>query len=108
MLINNDIIELKSIVIDVKKREVHINNCDIIINVEIKFSKSIICSIYLRKTIVISSRTKMLIVIHHFDVLKSQNFLFEFKNNISLIFYASMINVFTKTIIARNDNDKLI
>jgi len=49
MFIDNDIIKLEDIIIDVKKRKVHINNCDIIINVEIKFSKSIICLIYLQK-----------------------------------------------------------
>ncbi len=43
---------------------------------------------------------------HHFSVSKDRNFLFELKNNIILAFYVSMINVSTKAIIARNDNDK--
>jgi len=31
MLINNNIIKLESIVIDVKKQEIYINNCNVII-----------------------------------------------------------------------------
>jgi hypothetical protein len=71
MLIGNDIIKSKEIIIDVKKRKVIIGNCDVTIIVEIKSFKSISRSIYLRKTIIISSRTKMLVVVHHFNILKN-------------------------------------
>jgi len=71
MLIGNDIIKSKEIIIDVKKRKVIIGNCDFTIIVEIKSFKSISRSIYLRKTIIISSRTKMLVVVHHFNILKN-------------------------------------
>lgn len=71
MLIGNDIIKSKEIIIDVKKRKVIIGNCDVTIIVEIKSFNSISRSIYLRKTIIISSRTKMLVVVHHFNILKN-------------------------------------
>jgi len=106
MFIDNDVIEPKSIVIDVKKREVYIDNCDVTTHVEIKSFKFVIRSIHLQKTTIISSRTKMSLVVHHFDVSKDRDFLFEFENNTILAFYANMINASTKAIIARNDNDK--
>lgn len=108
MFINNNIIELGSIVIDVKKREIYIDNCDVITQIEIKFSKFVICSIYLRKTIIISSRTKMPLVVHYLDVSKDRDFLFKSKNNTSLIFYVKIINISTRAIIARINNNKLI
>jgi len=59
MLIDNDVIEPKSIVIDAKKREVYIDNCDVTTHVEIKSFKFVIRSIHLRKIIIISSRMEM-------------------------------------------------
>lgn len=99
MLIDNNIIELESIVIDVKKRKIYIDNCDVTIKIKIKFLKSIICSIYLRRITIISSHTKISLVVHYFDVLENRDFLFELENNIILILYVSIINVSIKAII---------
>jgi len=108
MLISNNIIESKDIVIDVKKQEVYIGNCDVIVKIKIKFSKSIICLVYLRRIIIIFSRTKMSLVVHYFDVLEDRDFLFELKNNIILTLYVEIINVSIKAIIARNNSNKTI
>lgn len=108
ILIDNDIIELESIIINIKKREIYIDNCDVTTYVKIQFFKFIIRSIHLRKTIIISLYTKISLVVYYFKVSNNRNFLFEFENNVILIFYVSIINVFTKTIIAHNDIDKLI
>ncbi len=65
MLIGNDIIEPEGIVIDAKKREMHIGSCDITAKVEIKSSKSVIRPIHLRKTTIIPPRAEMPIAVHH-------------------------------------------
>jgi len=108
IFIGNYIIKSKDIVIDIKKREVYINNCNIIINVEIKFSKLVVRLIYLQKIIVIFLRTEISIVVYYFNISKNRDFLFKSKNNTSLVFYANIIDVSTKTIIARNNNNKSI
>ena len=71
MLINNNVINLKNINVRINKRNVFINNCKIIILIEIKnFDISIFKFIYLRKIIIISFRLKILMKIYYFLILK--------------------------------------
>lgn len=48
----------------------------------------------------------MSFVVYYSNVLENRDFLFELKNNITLILYVNIINVFIKAIIIRNDINK--
>lgn len=105
MLIGNDIIEPEDIVIDAKKREVHIGSCDVTAKVEIRSAKSIVRPVHLRRITIIPPRTEMPLVVHHSNVPEDRDFLFEPEDNSTFALYADMIDASTKAVIARNDTD---
>ena len=110
MLIDNDIIDFESIIIDMQKRKIFIISCDVVASLEIDFSRSssdVSHFVHLRKTTIISPHTKMFISIHYINLLESRNFLFELEDG-DFALYAHMIDVFTKEIIARNDSDRIV
>ena len=109
MFIDNDVIDVEKIIINSIKRKTFIINIDVIVLIKVKSSKvSIQRFVHIRKTIVISSQTKMIVFIHHSFLSTSKNFLFEFVDDINLTLFAHIIDTFIFVVIIRNDEHQTI
>ena len=88
---------------------IHIENCDVIITLNVKISRIVVkTSIYIRKITFVSSHIKIVLLIYFNNVvLNNRDFLFEF-DNLNLLLYAYLINVNFKNIFVKNDNNKTI
>ena len=66
MLIDNNIIVFEDIVLDVSKKLVNIDNCDIIVFMKIRFrvAHAQQRSIHVKKIIVLSSRAQLIIIVY--------------------------------------------
>ena len=108
ILIDNDFINSKKIVIDVVKEVAHIKNCNVNINIEVKTVRSIVREkMHFRKTINISPQFEMIISIHHIAISANRNFFFE-SDEFNFLLYAHIINAKIKDIIIQNDNNKIV
>ena len=109
MLIDNDVMKSKNINVSLNKKTAYIDNCHIIVSMKIKsFQAAVSKSVHLRKTIIISSHSKISMKIHHLTVFDFRDFFFEFDEINSLIAYAHLMNAFIKTIFLRNELKHLI
>ena len=111
MLIDNDILELEKFFIDLDKDEAYIDSCNIIVFIEVqrRFNNFIQRFVHIKATIVILSKSKIIVNIHHLVnvILRDRDFLFE-SNELNLIIYAYMMNIIIETILIRNDKDQSI
>ena len=90
------------------KKSIYIDNCDVIVVLNIKTSRIIVyTSIYVRKTIIVFSHIQIVLSIHFTFIFAKRNFLFETKN-FNLSFYVYLTNVESKSIVVKNDDDKSI
>lgn len=109
IFIEINIISFKDIVVNLITCTTRIESCNIIVSIKIRISnKFIFKSIYFRKFITISSRSKISIEIYYFAILEDRDFLFESNEISHLTSYVYLINVITKTIILRNNIDRLV
>ena len=109
MLIDNDVLDSKNVVINSIKRQAFIISTKTIIFVNIRsFKTSIQRSIHIRKITVISSQSEVAISIHHAFFSASKDFLFESIDDINLTLYAHLVNASTSTILIRNDRNQTI
>ena len=109
IFMKNEIINFKKIFIDFDKNIARINNCNVIIFIKMRnFNKTIFKSVHLQKIIIISSRSKISILMHHFDMSNSRDFLFELNKIFYIIVYVHVIDIIINAMILRNDFDKLI
>ena len=108
MLIENDLMKSKKIDINVTKRIVHIDSCDVIVALNVKISRTIVhTSIHARKTIIVFSHIEIVLSIHFTTISANRNFLFEWKN-LNLSLYVHLTDVEFKNIVVKNDNDKFV
>jgi len=109
IFIEINIISFKDIVVNLITCTTRIESCNIIVSIKIRISNNVIFkSIYFRKFITISSRSKISIEIYYFAILEDRDFLFESNEISHLTSYVYLINVITKTIILRNNIDRLV
>ena len=110
MFFENDIMKSERIVINITKKIVVVNNIDVTIFLKTRFVKNVIQkSMHLRKIVVVFSRFEMKIVVHNACLSKNKNFLFELDDDIvELIMYAHIVDVFTFSILIRNDKNFFI
>ena len=111
MLIENDIIVSKRIFVDIINRITNIRSCDVIVSLNVCF-KAVHAQqrfIHVKKIIVLSSRTQLIVVVHDFfdDLFFDRDFLFEFDDN-ELIFYAHFVDFFIKVILITNNTNQTI
>ena len=108
MLINNDILDSEKFIIDLEKEKTYIDSCDIIVFIKIQRRSNdfVQRSIHIKTTIIISSRSKMIVNIHYLINIISRNkdFLFEL-NELNLTIYTYSMNVIIEIILIRNDKD---
>ena len=108
MLIENDFMKSKKIDINVTKEIVYIDNCDVIVALNVKIFRIIVhTSIHARKTIIVFSHIEIVLSIHFTTIFANRDFLFESKN-FNLSFYIHLTNVEFKNIVVKNDNDKFV
>ena len=109
MLIENHIIDSKNFIINLNKKIARINNCDVIVSIEIQSFKlsTIQLFVHLKKIIVISIHVELTIFIHRMKniLFVARDFLFESKFINQLSMYAHLIDATTKTVIVRNNNN---
>ena len=109
MFINNNIINAKNLIINSVKKETFIFNINVIIFVKVKSIKSFIRRfVYIRKTIVISSMSEIIVFIHHTSLSKIKNFLFESIDDVNFTLYVYLMNIFITAMIVRNNHRQLI
>ena len=111
MFIDNDIIDFKNILIDFKKQKVIIRNCDVTVFFEIR-SKAVraqIRFVYVKKKLVISSRTQLIVVINDLNnnLTFDCDFLFE-SNDTEFTLYVHLIDFFIKVIFVINNTDQFM
>ena len=107
MFFDNNVINSKKIVFNVTKKSVVINSINVIIILKSRLIKNVVLKlVHLRKSIIVLIRIKIIVNVHNACLLKNKNFLFEFNNNvIELIMYAYFVNVFTFSILIRNNKN---
>ena len=99
---DNDINNSKDITIFIEDYIAHINNCNVTISLKIRIIEiAIVKSVYQRKIIVILSKSKFSVEIHHLAVF-NKKYLFKLEKILSFIVYVHLINAFIKTILLRN------
>ena len=105
MLLNIDLIDLEKIDISISNKKTYIDSCGVIAFLKIKISRvAVQTSIYARKTIVVSSRSKITLSVHYIVISIDKNYLFE-SNELNVLFYVYLTNVNFKYIFVRNDSD---
>ena len=111
MLINNNIIILKSIVIDTQKQQTNIRSCNVIASLKIKFKAvyALQRSIHVKKIVVLSSRVQLIVVVHNFfdNLFIDRDFFFEF-DDIEFTFYVHLVDFFIKVILVTNNTNQLV
>lgn len=109
ILIKINIMSFENIVVNLIICTTRIENCNVIVLIKIQTSNNVVFkSIHFRKSITIFSRLEILIEIHYFAILENRNFLFELNEILHFISYAHLIDVTTKTIILRNNTNRLM
>jgi hypothetical protein len=108
MLIKNNLIDFKKIVIDIVSKFAHIENCVVIVNLKVKTTRTIVYKrVYVKKAINVSSKSKMTISMHYTFIFSNRDFLFE-SNELNLSLYTYLVNLNTRSIVVRNDNKKVV
>ena len=110
ILIDIDVIDAENIIIDIESKIARIDNYNVIISIEVCNSQAEIAMqklVHLRKTIIVSSHSKLTIEIHNFNV-SDKDFLFESDEILFLTVYAHMIDISIKAIVMRNDFDQVV
>ena len=111
MLIDINVIISKNIIIDLIKKKIVIQSCDIIVSLEMRsrFNHVQQRFIHVKKIITLLFRNQLIIFVHHFvdDLSNNRNFLFESKNT-NIILYVHIIDVFIKAILVINDTNKIV
>lgn len=110
VLIENDILDFEKIVINSLIKIVSIKSCNVIILMKIKsrlYESVVKQLVNLRNSIVVSSKSQMLVLVHH-DHLLERDFLFELESKCDISLFAHMIDAFLHSIMMRNEKNRVI
>ena len=111
MFIDNDVIVSESVVLDLVKKQTLIDNCDVIITLDVRSRVNHAQQrfIHVKKIIVLSSRNQMIILIHHLvdELFVNRDFLFE-SDESNLILYVHIIDVDIKVVLIINDSNNVV
>ena len=113
MLIDNDVIDSKKWNIDNEHNKITIDSCDVTIFIDIRrrssIDQSMHKSMHIKKTIIVSSQSEMIISIHYLvdNIFNDRDYLFE-SNETELILYAHLMNTFIEVILVRNDDKQVV
>ena len=113
MLIDNDVIDSEKWNIDNEHSKTTIDSCDVTISIDIRrrssIDQSMHKSMHIKKTIIVSSQSEMIISIHYLvdNIFNDRDYLFE-SNETELILYAHLMNTFIEVILVRNDDKQVV
>ena len=108
MLLNNDVIESEKIDVNIFKKTIYIESCEIIASLKIRTSKIVVqISIHARKITVIFFRFELIFSMHYTIVSFDRDYFFE-SNELKLSLYVHLINFNIKQIIVRNENNQIV
>ena len=112
IFIDNNVIDSKRWNINLNKKQIFVENCEIVVSINIQrrsIDQSQHKSIYIIKISIISLDSKMTIFIYYLAnaIFNDRDFFFEF-DNINFIMYVYLINASIQTILIRNDNFKIV
>ena len=108
MLLSNDVIESEKIDVSISNKSIYIDNCEIIVNFEVRTSRVIVqTSIHARKTTIVFSHNELIFSMHYIIVSFDRDYLFE-SNEFNLSFYAHLINSIFKHIVVRNEDSQIV
>lgn len=92
ILIKNNFIDFKKIVINIASKFAHIENCVIIIDLKVKITCIIVHErIYVKKVIDVSFKLEITISMYYMFISSDRDFLFE-SNELNLSLYAYLVN----------------
>ena len=100
--IENDILKFELIDVSISKESIYIKSCDVTIFIRIQ-TKARLTSMYIIKSIIVSSQTKLTVFIHNI-VFSNCNYIFEFENA-NFAIYAHVVNVNIKIILIKNNSN---
>ena len=113
MLIDNDVTDSEKWNIDNEHSKTTIDNCDVTIFIDIRrrssTDQSMHKSVHIKKTIIVSSQSEMIISIHYLvdNISNDRDYLFE-SNETEFILYAHLMNIFIEAILVRNDDKQAV
>jgi len=92
ILIKNNFINFKRIVINIVSKFVYIESCIVIVDLEVKTTCTIVYKqIYIKKAINVLFKLEITISIYYIFISSNRNFLFKL-NKLNLLFYIYFIN----------------
>jgi hypothetical protein len=108
MLIDNDILKSKEIIIDVQEKKTIIRNCqNLIIDVKIHQRESFVRrNVVNQFATVVSSESYVKILYKIKNLFSNRDFLFESSSEVSIFIYAHVIDARTIDVIVRNESTK--
>lgn len=106
-MIEIDILNFEKFVLDLNKETAFIENCKIIVFIMFKRHDKINHVMCFKKSIIIPPHTQQSIQIHHLNLLKNRNFIFE-SNDTNVNLYIYVFNADTLKILIQNDENKSV
>ena len=108
MLIENDILEFESFIIDVSKKTITINNCEIIIELFIKQRDFFVRRNILSNHKIIVSLDSQARISFDYNISKEKNFFFELFIESDCTMFHHLINSYISEIVMQNDSSKSV
>lgn len=108
MLIENNLIDSKKIIIDIVNKFAYIESYNVIVNLKIKTNRTIIYKqVHIKKTINVVFEFEITISIYYTSISSNRDFFFE-SNKFNLSIYIYLVNFETRNIVVRNNSNKTI
>ena len=109
MLLSNDVIGSKKIVLDIAQSKIYINSCEVIAIITSRqrdlYQRRII---HVRRSLIIASRSDVMISIDTSKGLSERDFIFEPVPHRNLIMYAHLVNSHIIDVLVKNEIDNVI
>ena len=108
MLIENDILNFENFVIDINKRTIIINSCEIITKLFIKQRDFFVRrNVFSNHKIIVSLNTQTCIFFNYF-ILENKDFLFESFIELHYLMFYHLMNSYISEVVVRNNSFKSI
>ena len=108
MLIENDILELESFIIDVSKKTTTINNCEIIIDLFIRQRDLFVRRNILSNHRIIVSLDSQARISFDYNISEERNFLFELSIESDCTMFHHLINSYISEVVMQNDSSRSV
>ena len=110
MLLGTDILGPEQITIDLGKKEAIIGSCGVNVPIDIgsrNNTPAIVRAVHIRKTTQVPPHSALAVPIHHLDIPKDRDYLFE-PDDVNFSLYAHLMDADTSSVLVRNDTEKTV